>query len=149
MSVQSVYKERMDAGRAGMVADTTDATFLSRDVETVAGIAFGVPAAQGAADKGIRVAATDDTAIVGIVVRERSVDPSFPNGFRQRDSARVMIKGAIFVEVSAAVSAGDPVYVTANGGAFSGASGAGKFLVPNAIFETSAAQDALAVVRLK
>lgn len=51
--VQTTYSERMRLGFVGMIVDAEPKLTISRVVETAAGIGFGVPVFQGAADHGI------------------------------------------------------------------------------------------------
>lgn len=142
MATQTVYKETMDAARVGMLADTTNTTLLSRNIEGAA-VGFGKPVVQGAADKGARISTTGDTKILGITVRERStLDDEFAVG----DSARVATVGAIWVSVVAAVAAGDPVHVIVADGTFTNTGGVE---ITEARYDTSAAIGELALVRMK
>lgn len=145
MPVQTTYQSNIDAARAGERANTIPATTISRTVETAAGIGFGKAVAQGTNDKGIVLFAGSAT-ILGITMRERSLDANNPDEFSQYDEARVMTKGAIYVEVGATVSAGDSVYVT-DAGVFTSAS-SGNTQITGARFETGATSGNLAEVRL-
>ena len=75
-TVQSTYTN-MAGAVAGAVANMVPATFISRTVEPSGGIGFGVAAEQGTADLGCIV--FDGGTVLGITVRERSVDPSTPD----------------------------------------------------------------------
>lgn len=149
MAVQSTYSENIRAAVPGQLVDTIPKTLLSRTVEDAGGLAFGIPVAQGAADKGIRAFTTSDTAadFVGITVRERSVAAE-ADQFKQYDSARVLTQGAICVLASVAVAVGDPVYVVPATGLFTNVA-TGNVQLPNARFDTSTtAINQLAQVRL-
>lgn len=142
-AVQSTYLQNIPAGKAGHVADMTQADLVSRTVETVAGIAFGVPVAQGANDKGCILYA--GTGFLGITTRDRSVQVG--ELYSRYESARILKKGPIWVVASVAVVAGDPVYITA-AGAYTNVS-SGNFLIPNARFDTSAGIAGLAIIFIK
>src|SRR5690606_30911647 len=149
MSVQDIYNATMSAAREGMIANTEPKTLISRTVETAAGIGLGLPAAQGTDDNGVIATASATAAILGITVRERSVRPETPNKFAQYESARIMTKGVIWVEVAGAVSAGEDVTVTlATGALGSTAVGAGIVAIPNARWESSTSGAGLAKLRL-
>ena len=138
-----VYKSQPDVGVAGSIATTENRDIKSRTVEDAAGIAFGLAVAQGANDKGIRAVKAGDTKFVGITALDLS---SRDDGkFLQYESAQILKKGVIWVEVTEAVKAGDDVAVDLATGKFN-KSGA-KY--PNARFETSGVAGGLAQVELK
>lgn len=138
-----VYKSQPDVGVAGSIATTENRDIKSRTVEDAAGIAFGLAVAQGANDKGIRAVKAGDTKFVGITALDLS---SRNDGkFLQYESARILKKGVIWVEVTENVKAGDDVAVDLATGKFN-KSGA-KY--PNARFETSGVAGGLAQVELK
>ena len=148
MAVQTTYADRMDAGRPGAIVNTEPQTLISRTVETADGIAFGAPAAQGSADKGIIATEAGVTAILGVVVRERSTNPETGGDkFAEKDSARLMTKGVIWVTAGEAVAAGDAAYVTVADGTFK-KTATGNVAIPNARFDTSGASGALVQLRL-
>lgn len=138
-----VYKSQPDVGVAGSIATTENRDIKSRTVEDAAGIAFGLAVAQGANDKGIRAVKAGDTKFVGITALDLS---SRDDGkFLQFESARILKKGVIWVQVTETVNAGDDVAVDLATGKFN-KSGA-KY--PNARFETSGVAGGLAQVELK
>ena len=142
-AIQTSYLNNIPAGKAGHIADMTQADLISRTVETVGGIAFGLPVAQGANDKGCIAYA--GTGFVGVTTRDRSVLTG--ELYSRYESARILKKGPIWVTASVAVVAGDPVYITA-AGAFTNVS-SGNFLIPNARFDTSAGIGGLAIIFIK
>lgn len=138
-----VYKSQPDVGVAGSIATTENRDIKSRTVEDAAGIAFGLAVAQGANDKGIRAVKTGDTKFVGITALDLSIPGD--SKFLQWESARILKKGVIWVQVTEDVKAGDDVAVDLATGKFN-KSGA-KY--PNARFETSGDAGGLAQVELK
>lgn len=148
MSVQTTYSTTLDAAVAGQRANQEPATIISRTVEDAAGIAFGLAVAQGSADKGCSAFGSGDTAILGINMRDRSVNPATPNLVAQYESAQIMTKGCIYVTASVDVSAGDPVYVIPATGAFAKTSASSAVQISGARWDTSATSGNLAVVRL-
>ena len=138
-----VYKSQPDVGVAGSIATTENRDIKSRTVEDAAGIAFGLAVAQGANDKGIRAVKAGDTKFVGITALDLSSRDDAK--FVQYESARILKKGVIWVQVTEAVKAGDDVAVDLATGKFN-KSGA-KY--PNARFETSGVAGGLAQVELK
>lgn len=144
MAVQTTYSSNISAGVIGAQATELPATIISRNVETAAGLAFGVAAAQGTADKGV-IAFTTGGKFVGITLRDES---AFGDGlFPQNSEARIITKGDVWVTASVAVAAGDAVYLVAATGLFTNVS-TSNVAIPNARFDTTAAAGALAVVRL-
>ena len=139
----AMYKSQPDVGVAGSIATTENRDVKSRTVEDAAGIAFGLAVAQGANDNGVRAVKTGDTKFVGITALDLSSRDDAK--FLQHESARVLKKGVIWVEVTEDVKAGDDVAVDLATGKFN-KSGA-KY--PNARFETSAVAGKLAKVELK
>ena len=150
MAVQTVYPSTQPVAIVGAKATEIPATIISRNVEATAGIGFGVAVAQGADAKGVVPFGTGATKYVGITLLDRSATgtPTNADGFRQRESARVMTIGDIWVNATVAVAAGDPVYLVAATGLFTNVS-TSNVLVPNARFDTTTtAANQLAVVRL-
>src|SRR5690606_38806077 len=116
--------------------------------EDAAGIGFGVAVAQGTADKGCKAFGSGDTSILGITVRERSIDANDENEFAQYTDARIMTKGVIWVTASVAVDAGDPVYVVPATGAFAKTSASSAVQIAGARWDTSTSGSGIAQVRL-
>jgi hypothetical protein len=151
MAIQTAYNETIDAGRAGARVNMEPVDLISRTVEDEAGIGFGKVVQQGAADKGCTATLTGMTAqtYLGVTMRERGVRPETPNAFAQYESALIMRKGVIWVEVAVAVAPSDIVTVTlASGIIGKTAVGAGVVAIPNARWETSTSGAGLAALRL-
>lgn len=148
MAVQSTYSERMRAGVEGAMVDWADSVFLSKTVETVAGIGFGKAVSRGSGDNGI-VIPTGSAVSIGLTVREISGDANNPNLFARYDSARVMIKGCIWAVASVAVDDGDDVYVVPTTGALQKSNASSAIQIPNAKWESTAGIGALAKLRIK
>ena len=140
-----MYKSELDVGVAGAIANTENKNVISRTVQGATGIPFGVAVVQGTADKTVRVPTTGDDTFVGVALLDRTARDLTFGGFVQNETARVLDKGVVWVEVTEAVSAGDAAKVDLTTGKFnkSGAAFAG------AIFDTSAASGALAQLRIK
>lgn len=135
MAVQTTYSENITAGVVGQLADTAEATCISRTVQA-ATLAFGVPVMQGTADGQCVLFATGGTitSFLGMSVRDRSVTEG--DGYIQYESARIMREGDGWVTASVQVAAGDQVAVTA-AGAWSNVAGTNGIVVPKARWETS------------
>lgn len=142
-TVQSTYSD-MGPGVAGQIANMVPATLITRNVETAAGIGFGVAVDQGTEDLGVVVGGGSE-APVGITVRERSLDANEPDKFAENDNARIMTKGTLWVSTAVAVAAGDPVHALAAGAL----SNTGGTQIPNARWETSTPSGGgLAIIRM-
>ncbi|ARV23326.1 DUF2190 family protein [Xanthomonas citri pv. glycines] len=145
MALQTNYPDVQPPATLGMQATMLPATIISRNVEDVAGLAFGRAVAQGAAEKGIVAFGGANLKYVGITLLDRSATGL--DLFPQRSSARVITKGDIWVTASVAVAAGDPVYLTA-AGAFTNVA-TNNTAITGARWDTSTTAAAqLAVVRL-
>lgn len=142
-AITSNYADTRDVAVNGAIANTEPNVLISRTVETAAGIGFGKPVNQGAADHGCKVTA-GTAAILGVTVMDRSTSD---DTFAEDASARIMTKGVIWVTAGEAVAAGDPVYVTASSGAWKKTE-ASNVAVPNARYDTSAANGELVALRL-
>lgn len=146
MANQTVYNADHKTAIAGMVADTSLATIVSRTVQGD-DVAFGTAVKLGTADRTVTNVETDDTAIYGFAVRSQALEAE-ANAYSAGDTAAIMLQGPIWVEVGANVADGNPVFVTVATGAITGASGAGKVAVSGASFETTATSGNLALVRI-
>jgi hypothetical protein len=156
-SIQSTYSETIAAARAGMIANEEPVVLISRTIIDAAGVGFGKVVQEASTDGStdgqctadLDTADVDAYKFLGITVRERSVRPETPNKFAQYESVRIMRRGVIWVEASAAVSAGTDVTVTLATGALNSiAVGAGQVAIPNARWESSTSGAGLAKLRL-
>lgn len=149
MAVQSTYLDKMATAYVGMIANGEPNVLISREVETSAGIGFGVPVIQGTADNQCDVVAASTDAVIGITVRDQSTTD---DKFAENDSALLMRKGVIWVTVTDAggVAAGDDVWVLVSNGTFSNADAGtdGSLKLAGCRWETSAANGALAAIRV-
>lgn len=142
-AIQTNYTTNIPSKKAGHVPEMEQADLISRTVENTDGIAFGTAVAQGTNDKGCIPFA--GTGFLGVATRDRSV--LVGEKFSRYESARILRKGPITVVASVAVSAGDPVAVTA-AGAFTNVA-TGNTAIPNSRWETSAGVGALADIFIK
>ena len=142
-AIQTNYNANIPAKKLGHIPEMTQADLISRTVETVAGIGFGLPVAQGAGDKGCILFA--GSGFIGVTTRDRSVLAG--EQYARYESARILKKGPITVTASVAVVAGDPVYLTP-AGAFTNVS-TSNVAIPNSRFDTSASAGELANIFIK
>lgn len=131
----------------GQVADTSPATILSRTVE--ADLPFGRAVQKGTKQHCVIAAAAGP--VTGITVRSQATGAraATPDVYASGDTAAIITEGPIWVKVNATVVEGDDVTVTVATGLFSSAAvGAGVIAVPGAVFETGAAANGLARIRI-
>lgn len=151
MGVQDEYVEKIRPAVAGHIANTEPNRLISRSVEDVAGIGFGRVVKDGSADglcTGV-LTTLDEFNFLGITVRDRSVRVETPDMFAQRESARIMRSGVIWVAVAGAVQRGTDVTVNTTTGALSStAVGAGQVLIPRARWDSTTTGAGLAKLRL-
>lgn len=146
---QSTYNANQEAGLAGGLVNGEDFNAFSRTVETAAGIGFGKPVAQGAADRGCILFASGGT-FLGITRRNPAVDPINGDKYAQYTEASVIDFGVVRGLVGAAVTARSQVRWDTVAGKFTGAAASGTVLdCPGCTFDAAAAQDTLAIIRVR
>lgn len=136
MATQTTYAATIPAGPVGFVSNMQHAVFITRNVEDVAGVAFGKPVSQSVADKGCKAFAANDTTSKFLGITALTRDATGDDKFVQRESARIMTKGPMRVLAAVQVAAGDPVAVT-SAGEFSNAAGTGGLVIPGARWDES------------
>ena len=141
------YRSDPQIALEGMIADTSLATIVSRTVQSAA-LGFGKPVKLGTADRTVKNVEAGDTAIYGISVRTQAAPAESVDTYPVGDTAAILLKGTIWVKVSVAVAPGDPVFVVVATGAFDKATAAGKVQIAGASYETTAAANGLARVRI-
>lgn len=133
---------------AGMIPDQRPRTIRTGIVKTAAGIGLGKAVSQHTTDDGVILTGTDAATFVGVTCEDQgsyaldgtdTVPENFP--------VAVLQSGAVVVQVSVAVTAGQPAYCVAATGLFTNV--ATDNINIDGVFETSAAQNGLAVLRLK
>lgn len=144
-AIQTSINERMRKAVAGQRATMLPAAFISRSVESAAGIGFGLPVGRGTGDNQC-ILWTTGAKFLGITVRERSINiETGADKFAQYEAARIMTKGDIWVTASVAVADGDPVYLVAATGLFTNVD-TGNVAI-NAVFDSTAGIGELVKVR--
>lgn len=140
------YNIDPEVAQEGQIADTTPATILSRTVDT--DIAFGRAVEKGAKQHSVKAAAAK---VDGITVRSQATGAraATPDVYPANDTAAILTQGAIWVKVDSTVAEGDDVTVTTATGLFgTKAVAAGVIAVPGAVFDTGAAANGLARIRV-
>lgn len=150
-AVQSTYNVTMRPGIAGMIADMSPRTVVSRVVEGASGLGFGVVCVKGTGDRQVKASAAA-TAFVGITVMDPVAAPgalpSTPDQYQEKDVCAVLLNGTIWVVVGAAVVAGEQAYFVPATGVITNVATANT-AIPGGFFDTSAANGALAILRIR
>lgn len=144
MAVQTTYGTNIAAAVAGMVANSELANVISRVLQHAV-VGFGVGVFQGTADNQVTPDG-DGRKFRGVTVLDPTVRPELTDQFAVGDTVPVMTKGVIWVTVVGSVVAGAAAYVGDDGEFSSAASG--NTAIPNAIWDSSAANGELAKLRL-
>lgn len=144
MAYNETYREDPQVAFNGMVADMSTATIVSRTVTAATG--FGKAMIADGEHKA-RAMFTGDAAadFGGFSIRSQATKAESVNEYPVNDTAGILLRGAIWVEVSANVTANTAVHVDLATGEISGAGG---ITIPNAKFETDATAGNVAKVRL-
>lgn len=151
MSVQTSYDINMAAGLPGLFYGIAPRDVVSRAVETVAGIEFGLAVSRGTdKEKQIVLGGTD---FLGITVRSLDKEGQRTTGaiqWDEKETAPVLRTGYIYAICTSGCAAGDAVkYVNATGVLDSGAAAAGETALDNAKWETAAAAGSVGVIRIE
>lgn len=143
-AVQSNYSQYHDALQLGKVADTRYKEVRSMIWEGPSTLKFGRAVIQGSADNGVVVGAGG--VFRGISLAQKVLDPmTTTDEFDVEETIGCMHKGAVVVEATVNVAAGDPVHYTATGEI----SNTGGTEIVGATFETSAQAGELAIVYMQ
>lgn len=150
MSAQLSYSINQAAAYAGGLYSLAPADLVSRAVETVAGVGFGLAVSRGT-DKSSQVT-LGGTDFLGVSVRDLGREGAVNTGaiqYNENDAAAIMRSGYVWANCVSGCTAGNAVkYVQATGALDAGAPGAGETAITGATWETTAAAGALAVLRL-
>lgn len=109
MPFQNTYAEGHDVGLPGMLVNGENFNAFSRTIETAAGVAFGVPVARGAADRGV-VIATVGSEIAGITRRNPALRPTNAGKYLQYEEAGIVDEGVMWVKAGGVVADGGQAY---------------------------------------
>ncbi len=148
--VQATYTERQPIGLPGQIANMSDASVDTRNVETSGGIGFGLVVGRGSGDFGAVLGAAASTDFLGISVRDVTVlNSASPDKYNQYDNMGVMTEGDMWVTAGGDVNDGDNVTFSSTTGVLSSANTSGtQFAIAGARWMTTAASGKLALVRL-
>jgi hypothetical protein len=148
-AVQTSYNNFQSPGYLGMVANGEWVTnIVSRVVDpaATAAVAPGDPVLQGASEQLVVSANGGSGAFRGIAIRDATLPPTAGDVFAPTVTVGVMTKGVVWVNATAAVSPGQPVYFTASGQLTPVATG--NTAISGALWESATTGAALAKLRL-
>ncbi len=152
MSAQTSYAIQQAVAYAGLLYAQAPHDIISRDVETVAGIGFGIAVSRGT-DKDRQIILGGDDTFIGVTIRDLAREGAANTAaikYSEKESAAVLRDGYVWVVCPSGCVPGDQAnYVDATGVIDSGAAGAGETNIVGATFETTAAAGELAVLRIK
>lgn len=125
--VQTTYRPQQAPGVVGMIADMVSADVSTYQVETSAGIGFGLAVGQGTGDTG---AVLGGASFLGVSVRDVTLDrlpidplssastPLALDTYQQRSNMGVLTRGHIWVLAADNVAAGNALAYDATTGLF-------------------------------
>jgi len=149
MSAQTSYTINQAIAYAGLVYAQAPHDIVSRDVETAAGIAFGVAVSRGT-DKN-RQAVIGGTDYLGVTVRslEREGDSASAIEYAQKETAAILREGYIYAVCPTGCVAGAAVlYNNTTGVLDAGSAGGGETQLNGSSWESSVAAGELGIIRL-
>ncbi len=150
MSAQTSYSIKQPKAYAGLVYAQAPHDIVSRDVETVAGIGFGVVVSRGTNKE--RQVVAGGTDFLGITIRSLDKEGAANTGaiqWNEKEAAGILRDGYIWAVCPTGCNPGDTVkYADATGVLDAGAAGAGETQLDGAQWETVAAAGELAVIRI-
>ncbi len=150
MSAQTSYDINQPVAYAGLIYAQAPSDVVSRDVETVAGIGFGVATSRGT-DKQRQVV-IGGTDFVGITVRALDREGAANTGdisYAETETAALMREGYIWVVIPSGGTPGDLIkYDNTTGVIDTGAAGVGETRLDGAQLDTTTVAGELGVIRL-
>lgn len=117
--LQTTYSNTIAKGYAGMVADGETSNRISRTCEVAAGIGFGVPVYRGSGDHGATNVVGTLATFLGWTIATSGlalVAGADADEYQQYDSMGVLTGGAIYINVTGAVTDGAAITVGAGAG---------------------------------
>ena len=153
MPAQTSYSINQPVAYAGLIYALAPSDIISRSVETVAGVAFGVVTSRGTdADKQALLGGT--TGILGVTVRDLGREGAANTGdvsYSEKETAGIMRDGYVWAVCPSGCVPGDAVnFVEATGVLDSGApAGTGETGLDDCFWDSTAAAGELAILRVK
>jgi len=153
MVAQTSYTILQPIAYAGLIVDLAPRNVISRSIEGVAGVGFGVIVSRGT-DKDKQAVIGGTTGILGVTVRALDQEGAANTGaikYDEKDTAAIMRNGYIWVVCPTGCVPGDPAnFVEATGVIDSGAPvGVGETGLDDFFFDSTAAAGELAVLRVR
>ncbi|MBQ0802999.1 MAG: hypothetical protein KBT76_14805 [Sulfitobacter litoralis] len=140
---QGTYDTEMAVGYAGMEADTSGPRDVASRIIETAAVAFGLAVGRGTADGSAKISGG---GFEGITIEDKT---RTADQYAVGEVAAVKRKGSVWVVADGAVTpAGTVTYTEATGAIGVKAVATGIVAIPNAKFETTAADGALVRVYL-
>ncbi|UPT53041.1 hypothetical protein [Synechococcus phage Yong-M3-232] len=112
--LQNSYAESPAVAYAGMVGNGETSNRITRSVETAGGIAFGRPVYRGTGDHGCTSTVGTLATFLGFTVATSAQAPvagQDADEYQQFDNATILTSGAIYVNVTGAVTDGAAVTI--------------------------------------
>lgn len=129
MTTQTNYLERQPRWAAGHVPDMRQSTRVTKSVEEVLGIGFGLAVGRGDTDaeRGAKLAGTLED-FIGVSMRDPTQDIDNADKYGRYGGISVITSGPIVVVVTGAPTTEDPVHFNATTGVFASSGGTGPVL---------------------
>jgi|SRR4051812_20811416 hypothetical protein len=129
MTTQTNYLERQPAYRAGHVPNMRQSDRITRSVEEVLGIGFGLAVGRGDTDsaRGAKLAGTLED-FIGVSVLDVTQDVDNADKYARYGGISILTRGEIIVQVTGAPTTEDPVHFNATTGVFAASGGTGPVL---------------------
>lgn len=121
--LQTTYSNDLPVAYAGMVGNGETSNRITRSVEDAAGIGFGLPVYRGTGDHGCTATVGTLATFLGFTIATSAQAPvagQDADEYQQYDNANILTGGAIYVEVTGAVTDGAAITIGAGAGAADG-----------------------------
>lgn len=121
--LQTTYSDTIAKGYAGMVANGETSNRITRTCEDAAGVGFGVPVYRGTDDHGCTATVGTLATFYGFTIATSAlaiVAGGDADEYAQYDNVAIMTSGAIYVEVTGAVTDGAALTIGTGAGAADG-----------------------------
>lgn len=118
--VQTTYSESLVSGYAGMIANGETSNRISRTVEDAGGLGFGLPVYRGTGDHGCTGTVGTLATFLGFSIAHQALGLTAgqtADEYAQYETAAILTSGAIYVEVTGAVTDGAAITIGTGAGA--------------------------------
>lgn len=117
--VQTTYSESIAVGYAGMIANGETSNRITRTIEDAGGIGFGLPVYRGSDDHGCTGTIGTLATFLGFTIAHQAlglVAGQTADEYAQYENVAILTLGAIYVEVTGAVTDGAAITIGAGAG---------------------------------